>query len=304
MLEPWLAFLAVVISIIALFFTFRRYLSKVGVKIRGGYGHAQTIESNCNYVYSVILENEKDRAISIKSIFLRLGNTCYLEIEDFENDPLILKAFESYTKNYDPVEEYVSGTQKVDINEMLGSPDVKKRLFLSTGAGKVKVKPLRRYWIPVMEALDNHAVAIVHANRMEHRGKGYGSNVRYVVDFHRKDGSTESVAITREKEDKKFRRFTIPKGEIESAQNIERHIKKLIVDEVVRAKTVEVTDLDILRSEIESDRSSSAEEKQAQVLGDYGWFRVNVLGRGATKLRSWELKRRNKRASKKRSASC
>src|SRR5439155_13648994 len=42
------------------------------------------------------LENLKDRAVVIFKIYMKFGNNVFIEIDDFANNPLILKPFEVF----------------------------------------------------------------------------------------------------------------------------------------------------------------------------------------------------------------
>ena len=50
-----------------------------------------SVSCSDNYISSLTLENLKDRAVVILKIYLRLGHGYFVEIEDFENSPLILR---------------------------------------------------------------------------------------------------------------------------------------------------------------------------------------------------------------------
>src|SRR5690554_7110975 len=92
------------------------------------------------YVSSVTLENFKDRSVIIFKVFLRVGANYYIELDDFEHEPKILKPYESYTNHYGPVDFYCLNMNRIKLNHLLGSKGVKKSLVLSTSHGKYVVK--------------------------------------------------------------------------------------------------------------------------------------------------------------------
>lgn len=95
---------ALIVSVIALIYTVRTYLLKSGSSVRGSYGTCSSVSCEDKYVSSVTLENLKDRSTVIFSIYLKIGHNYFLEIENFESSPLILKPFEVYRKEYDAID--------------------------------------------------------------------------------------------------------------------------------------------------------------------------------------------------------
>jgi hypothetical protein len=88
------------------------------------------------FVSEVILENVKDRAVPIFGIYPRLGYSYYLEVEDFEDGPLLLRPYETYRKGFGPIEFYGINDNKIDLNDLLSNQRIKKSLFLSISDGK------------------------------------------------------------------------------------------------------------------------------------------------------------------------
>lgn len=102
-----------------------------------------TIETKENYISSITLENLKDKATIIFEIYLRLGYNNFLLIEEFNDAPLILKPFEVYFKEYDPVLFYTINMDKMVINENLHNPNRKVILFTNEGKYIVKANTRR-----------------------------------------------------------------------------------------------------------------------------------------------------------------
>lgn len=80
---PWFSISALFISTVALLFSAKTYRRKSGVFVRGNFSIASNRDCNDKYVASVILENLKDRAVTVFAIYLRIGYNYYIEIEDF-----------------------------------------------------------------------------------------------------------------------------------------------------------------------------------------------------------------------------
>lgn len=141
-----LSVIALLVSLIALIYTIITFLLKSGHKIRCNYTTCSSREGEDNYISSLTLENLKDRATIIFDIYFKLGNNNYLEIESFEDSPLILKPFEVYHKDYDPVLFYSEGVDTIQINKLLNDDKLKKYVLLSTTDGKYVVKTNTKRW--------------------------------------------------------------------------------------------------------------------------------------------------------------
>lgn len=57
----------------------RNYRRKAGVLIRGNYAIMEMFACKDLFVSTIILENQKDRAITIFGIYLRIGFNYYIE---------------------------------------------------------------------------------------------------------------------------------------------------------------------------------------------------------------------------------
>ena len=107
-----------------------------GAYLRGAFTPCQSRDCSDMFVSEVILENVKDRAVPIFGIYLRLGYSYYLEVEDFEDGPLLLRPYETYRKGFGPIEFYGINDNKIDLNDLLSNQRIKKSLFLSISDGK------------------------------------------------------------------------------------------------------------------------------------------------------------------------
>lgn len=128
-----------------MYFTIRAFLLKSGQKFRCDISVASTIECEDKYVSSITIENLKDRAAVIFKIFIKYGLNNYLLIEDFSNSPLILKPFEVYYQEYDPILFYSTGTRIAKLDKIFDNKKVKYRVLLTTTNGKYLVKSNTKY---------------------------------------------------------------------------------------------------------------------------------------------------------------
>lgn len=112
---------ALLVSVTALIYTVKTYLLKSGSQIRGRHSVTSTVYCDDKYVISIYLENMKDRATVIFKIYLLVGRNNYVEIEDFEDTPLIFQPFEVYSKTYDPIYFYAFNINRIKLNDLWSS---------------------------------------------------------------------------------------------------------------------------------------------------------------------------------------
>jgi hypothetical protein len=223
----WVGLVALVISPLALLFGYLRYRTKTGIRIHGAWGTMSTISCEDTFVHSVILENQKDRASTIFAIYLRVGYNYYIEIEDFRHSPLILKAFETYHQEYDPIDFYAVSMKRILLDDLLRDPTVPKRLFLSTSQGKYRVPKPYKHWDPMVDFFSNHAVGVIHPTKSTFKGKAYGSNVIFLVELKFTDGSDQLVPIhARDYKSRVFKGFRFTEDSLASKQNLEDFLKQ------------------------------------------------------------------------------
>ncbi|MBI2430125.1 MAG: hypothetical protein HYV29_15260, partial [Ignavibacteriales bacterium] len=129
-MTPWYVYVSISISILAIAVASLTYRRKAGVRIYGNYVSASSRDCNDKYISSITLENLKDRAITIFTIYLRIGYNYYIIIENFEDSPLILKPFETYQKNYGPIQFYGINSNRINLDSLLEDAKIKKRIIL------------------------------------------------------------------------------------------------------------------------------------------------------------------------------
>jgi hypothetical protein len=281
--------LAVCIAILSFIVAIKGYRRKSGVFIRGSFSIASASACNDKYVHEIILENLKDRAITIFAIYLRVGSNYYVELEDLEEHPLVLKPFEPYQKRFGPIEFYSVNIRRINLNDLLDRSTIKMQIILSTSDGKYKVPRRIRRWSPIGAFFDNHLTAIVKTIRSEYKGKSLGANIVYVVEFVGQNGDEEIVPI--EKSDyqvRKFRNFLLTKDSLSSKQALDEHIQKQINEGKLQISSYKVHDIQTWRKiahEFYDGKTSQAKY--------YTPFQYHILGRFATILSDRKMRREN-----------
>ena len=95
-----------ILTIMGLYFTKKSYNQKKGQQIRGSYLLSRCKHCDDAYVRSIELENYKDKTAIIYAIYLKVGHNYYIELDNFEQNPLNLNPFEVYRKEYNPIDLY------------------------------------------------------------------------------------------------------------------------------------------------------------------------------------------------------
>lgn len=285
---------ALVISLVAAWYTARSFLLKTGTRIRGSFGITSSITCDDRYVSHVTLYNMKDRAVVVLKILLQLGRGYYIELDDFETSPLILRPFEAWHREYDPIEMYTVNMRRINLQDLLDSRRVKRRLVLSTADGRYNVRDWIRSWNPDMLFFQNNAAAIIRPRRSKFDGKSYGSNALYVVELTRADGEREVVPIYRSDHSiRKFRQFQLTAEALESPKHLEEFLLTQAIAGLLPCRDLKVHDLETWRASIYEERANPAIK-----LTPNSWFRYHVLGRLGSRLETF-LQRRENRARHK-----
>jgi hypothetical protein len=285
---------ALLVSITALIYTAKTYFLKAGAQIRGLITIHSSIYCADKYVGSLALENMKDRATVIFKIYLLVGRNYYIELEDFEDDPLILKPFEVYSKQYDPVDFYSVSMKRIKLNNMLDSKKAKSRIVLSTGDGRYDVKEWINRWSPINDFFRNHMTAVIQPIRSMYKGKSYGGNAIYIVDIKTESGKNDTIAIyPHDFEINRFRNFRLSKESLDSKDALEEFLYEKAIEGSINCVDITVTDMEVWRKEVYKDHDGKVIEAKL-----YGWFTYVLLGRALTILSDLRLKFKNRKARK------
>lgn len=280
---------ALVISIIALIYTIKTYLLKSGQNIRCSYSTTSSIECDDDYISRITLENLKDKAVVIFGIYLKIGENNFLELENFEDSPLILKPFEAYQKNFDPIICYTVSMKRISINALIEDKNVKKRMLLSTSNGKYEVSTNIKRWYPISDFFKNHMTAIINIRRLFHKGKSYGSNVKYLLDFKFKEGIEQVIPIHDGDERRGiFTNFQLTQDALESKCNLE----KFLEDQKSNGN-IDYLQLEVYNFQEASKNTLEQYDTEIITAKYYGKFKYKVAGRVFTIIRDMKLRYRN-----------
>jgi hypothetical protein len=290
------SFVALIVSIIALVYTVKAYLLKSGAYIRGSYSTCSSISCEDKYVCNIELENLKDRAIVIFKIYLQIGHNYFIEIDDFEESPLILRPFEIFKKEYEPIDLYSAGMIKIYMNDLIDDKSVRKRIVLSTSEGRYVVKDYINYWDPIVLFFQNYSTAIIRPLRSTYKGKSYGSNAKFIVELKMESGNEEIIPIyPRDYESRKFRNFSLTRDSLKSKESLEEYMYEKIVEGNLKCADFTVYDMDSWRKEIYEDVNKRVMKAKYE-----NWFKYFVVSRIESRMSDYRLKKQNRSPKSKR----
>lgn len=290
----FISFSALIVSIIALVYTIEAFLLKSGHKIRGSISIGSSIECEDHYVFDLTLENIKDKATVIFEIYLKIGQNIYLELESFEESPLILGAFEVYHKEFDPILFYSVNLKHIKIDEVLSNSKIRKKIILSTTSGKYEVTAHIKHWSPTSQYFRNYYTAIIHPQRIEYKGKNYGYNIKYLVDL-KYDGNETVIAIHKDLERNRIKKPRLTSEALHSKTSLETFFRNEKKAGNVLFDEIKVLDF----AEAIRDKKEIYEEKglKAEV---YGFFQYKIVGRIHSIWMNYSLWRKNRKLRNER----
>ncbi|MGQ4006344.1 hypothetical protein QIW49_07670 [Francisellaceae bacterium CB300] len=286
---------ALIISIIALIYTVKTYLLKSGTKIRGSYGMCSDRACKDKYISRITLENLKDRSAVIFKIYLQVGHNYFLEVEDFGDKPLILKPFEAFNKEYGPIDLYSVNMAKIDLNKIFINKKVKKKIVLSTSKGKYIINKYIKAWDPLIDFFKNNYTTIISIGRTMHKGKSYGSNVKYILDIKTKN-KDKVVAIY--PEDYKWIKFNdspLTEECLASKETLEAYLNELKKSGVINFDEITINDMSINYNE-----KYKIQNLQKLIEAQpYGYCKYKILGWLLTKQQNRLVRRKNMEVKKR-----
>lgn len=299
---PVIPITALVVSAFALYFAAKNYGRKAGILVRGSFGTCSSVDCDDVYVASVVLENLKDRAVTIFGIYLQVGHNYYIDVEGFEQNPLVLKPFETWKGEYGPIEMYAVSSTRVHINDLLQDRKVRKRLVLSTTDGRYIVPASIRGWNPIGEMFKNVFAGVLRPVRNEFKGQPLGGNIRFVLEITHHNGREEIIPIREaDYQVSRFRHFRLTKESLSSKAALEQFLADVVIENKLNCKQFKVHDLNSWReTELKFYRNGSL----PHTAEPRGWFTYFVVGRLLSFKDDMRLRKQNReiqaRARKKK----
>jgi hypothetical protein len=281
--------IALTVALIALFFTIRNYWRKAGILVRGSVSFGSSIQGNDIFIRKIVLENLKDRAITIFGIYVKIAHSYYIEVEDFDTRPLILKPFETYHKEYGPIEFYSVNMNRIRLDNLLKNDSVRKTVILATSDGRYKVPRRIPRWHPLTEFFKNYMTAVIKPVRAKFDDQDLGSNTRYVIEGFHKDGGREVVLVHPEDyRFVKFKKLCLTRESLSSKEALDKLLHEAKKAGDISWERIVVHDVDEWRKDVHQNYITSP-----IIAVQYGIFRYYVLGRLGTILKNRQMRRAN-----------
>lgn len=289
-------FLTIIIGVCGVFYAAAQFRLKSSTKISSRYGWSSDLYYNDTYIHSVTLENHKDKSEAVFGIYLRLGRNIYIELEEFDKQPLILPPFEVVSRNLSPVSHYSYGSSIIDINEAFRRKHLKRSIMLSTSHGKYKTKSSKGHWHPRSESLRNDNIAALYCTRIEHvntKGNEYvlPSNVLYIVYFTQGGKDKQSSILGGEFLRHNDTNFAITEECLQSKEVLLKYLRGLesLKELGVDLNSFRVVSVDEI-PEVERDRVFF---KDTIIATPSNSRLMNVAGRAYAIIRQFDMNRRN-----------
>jgi len=274
-----LPLVSILIALIALWVAVKNYQRKHGLDMRGGFSICSSVDCGDVYIDSVLIENVKDRSATIFAIYLQVGRSVYLELVDFGMNPRIIRPFETFNESFGPTDFYVSNFSRFNINELLRSDGVSKRLVCSTSAGKYVVPSNIRRWSPIVESFSNFLTGVVRPARSEYKGRAIGGNVAYILDLKRVGGDDSRVLLLRRDSYhfKFFENFALTEDALKSRDALIAFLQCKKGEGVLGNYDFEVLDAELLRQKKYGDFNLL--HGDAVVLREHSLWNYYIVGR-------------------------
>jgi len=235
--NDFISWVSLIISFIALWITYKTFWLKIWDKYRTiSYCPLSSIETTDIYISSITVQNLKDKPLVIFKIFFQLWYNIFIELEDFENKPLIIKPFEVYQWNYWPILFYLdSWLKKYNLNKLFEDKKIKNKIILETIEWKYK-----KFHV-LHSFFKNYYTLIFQPFRYFHNNKSFWDNIDYILDFIYENWKVESLWIY--KTDFKILKNIILNEELlATKEKLEKFLNKNRKKLVVPCKKIEVID--------------------------------------------------------------
>lgn len=240
-----------------------------------------------------MLENLKDRAVTIFAVYLKVGRNYYVEIENLEDQPLVLRPFETYRKAFGPIDFYSFNMRRVDLDPLLANDKTPKRLVLSIGDGKYVVPSRIRRWHPITDYFKNHMTILPSPVRSTFKAQDVGGNVKFVVEIFSHDGEARNVMLhERDHGLQIFRDFLLTEECLRSRDALESYLKDQAFAGRLSCEKFEVHDMDAWRRE-----RNARYDLSLYKLPEVGAFQYYILGRLFTMKAERSLRKANRKLS-------
>lgn len=276
---------ALTVALVAAYFGYRRYRTKVGHALIGRFIIENDTGAPDHFIKKIQIENLKDRPVAVYAIYVRLRAGAYLLVDDLNDSPLIIPPYSVHKKTYDAVVLYKQNMTRYSINNSLSiwkREAEPPRLVLNTNFGKVVTKESKTNWNPEWSKLTNKHTLVIKPHRNNLDGKSYPPAAQFIIKLTHESGFDEELTIdTRSWKCDEFAYFDLPEHVLENGRTLYDHLSMLQSWNVLNAKKIEVIDLkstnrSLLAATVGADNSVEYVSRYnyclAQLPGIKKWF--------------------------------
>ncbi|MCT7616481.1 hypothetical protein [Aliarcobacter butzleri] len=291
MLSLPISLIAFFVAFITLIYTIKLFYMKKGIDVRCSYSINSSIECEDSYIGDFILENRKDKSIVIFQIYLKIGHNYYLEIEDFSDNPLVVKPFEVYSKKFDPILFYSVSMKRIKLDNLINERRIKKKIILFTTNGKYEVKAHINLTNPIVLFFRNYLTFVIYPNRLKYEDKAYGSNIKFLVELISKNNEKEILSLRENSYQTKFNGFKLTRESLISKENLETFFDTEIKNN--NLKHVEKFNIIDFQKEVIKRKNNQIQENKIIEAKYYNYFKYFILGKFFTVLKNKKLQLKN-----------
>ncbi|WP_122559174.1 hypothetical protein [Pseudomonas viridiflava] len=278
-----IATLSLAIALIVLFYAAYQFILKRGSRFYGAFSISSSLWSNQRYVGQVILENTKDKAVAISTIYLRIGKNIYVELIDYCESPKIIAPFETIKFNFrEGVSGYISSTYKVNLDSLLANKKARKTLIIATAQGLTKVKEYKTIWNIYIESLKNYFVVPVHPVKKHYKGEYHSDALQFIITNTSNEGKIEEYHL--------YRDATYNIGGV--AINTNDFSDSAELKLFLIASRTHLNSLEVVRAEYSYNDYESYEDRE---INYHGFFGTYVAGALLTKLHRLHFRMKNRK---------
>lgn len=194
----------VIVAIVALYLTWSNFYRKHGTRVKGCFISSTGWDSDGSYISGVVLENLKDKPVTVYGIYIDFAGSYLLELEDLRDLPIIIKPYQALVRDYQAPFALSVNMNSVNIEKLLSNNKIKKRIILSTSDGRYVVRQIKDIWIPVLDVFSYKIFGLVHVFYLKVDGKNVGGGTAYVLKFVCLEGIETSFVYSAQRNFSKY----------------------------------------------------------------------------------------------------